>query len=515
MDEKKTKKKKSKTTLAVGLTFLITLAGAVGATYWAQQQGLLHSLLGGGGGKVEQAADGSKTVYVGPMHPWIVSDKPGTCPICGMDLVPKKIGAKGEATAEKPERVILYWRSPSDPSKTFHQAGKDKDGRDLIPVYQDEVIGGVEVKIDPTTQQNMGLRTAKVERIHLTKTIRTYGRVTYDETMKREVNLKFSGWIEKLFVDFSGQLVKKGDPLFEIYSPEVVQAAEEYLVVIRKLHRLPGLSSQDLRRSGRRKLQFWDVPEEEIKKIEQSSHPLKTILIRSPFTGVVVSKNVVEGGYIKAGTPLYSIADLSLVWIEAHIYEYELPWVEVGQQVEVTLPYQPGKTYVGRISYIYPYLERKTRDVVIRLELNNPNLVLKPDMYADVRISDSVKSESLVVPSEAIIRSGERNLVFVARGDGRFSPRKVTLGVIGDGGKTQILNGLAEGEWVVASGQFLLDSESKLREAVEKMMSYKTAETTPPKTEKKDDFFSDLNDDKADASGESSKKKDGDFFSDM
>lgn len=442
------------------------------------------------------------------MHPWILSEEPGLCPICNMELTPKE--KEGEAAAgEDEERTILYWRAPMDPTEIYTEPGKSKMGMDLVPVYEDEVVGGVDIKIDPVTRQNMGLRTAPVERGELVNTIRTYGHITYDETSTTVISPKFSGWIDRVYVDFTGQQVEKGEKLFEIYSPELFTAQEEYLVAYRSLQHLEGTETKGLLESARQRLLNWDVPASEIREIEQTMRVKKNLTIRSPFTGVVTMYKAREGTYAKPGDPLYQISDLSTVWVEAHIYEYELPWVEKGQEAVMTLPYLPGKRFTGTVAYVYPYLQKETRDVVVRLEFANPDYVLKPEMYADVKILVGSRGEGLIIPSEAVIRSGERNLVFVDRGNGKFSPREVRLGLSLEGGRVQVLEGLAPNERIVTSGQFLLDSESKLKEAVQKMIEAKkpAAETEPqaPAESGGDDFFEDLEQERAE----------DDFFSDM
>lgn len=384
------------------------------------------------------------------------------------------------------ERKIRYWRAPMNPNEIYDKPGKSAMGMDLVPVYDDEAGSGSEIKIDPVTQQNMGIRTAVVKKGPLVHTIKTYGHITSDETRTVQVSPKTSGWIEKLYVNFKGKFVEKGQPLFEIYSPDLVAAQEEYLVTHRNLNRLSGKSSKDLLGSALRRLRYFDVPESEIHEIEKSGIVKKSLKILSPFSGFIIQKNVEEGVFVKAGTMVFRIADLSRVWVEAHIYEYELPWVQEGQSAEMALSYLPGKVFSGKVTYVYPYLQPKTRDVVIRLEFENPDMELKPDMYADVRIKSVTKGDGLIIPSEAVIRSGERNIVFVLREKGKFIPRDVILGHSLDGGRIEILAGLVEGEPVVTSGQFLLDSEAKLKEAVQKMMDAKVIE----KEEK--DFFEDM-----------------------
>ncbi|UCF57717.1 MAG: efflux RND transporter periplasmic adaptor subunit [Deltaproteobacteria bacterium] len=399
---------------------------------------------------------------------------------------------KGEQAIEQGGgRKIAYWRAPMNPTEIYDKPGKSAMGMDLVPVYEDELVGGVEIKVDPVTQQNMGIRTAMVEKGPLVHTIRTYGHVTYDETQTAQVSPKISGWIEKIHVDFTGKYVEKGQPLFELYSPDLFAAQEEYLVTYRNLKRLSGRADKGLLASARQRLRYFDVADSEIRAMEKSGKINKTVTIRSPFSGIVTLKNAEAGSHIKAGTTVYRIADLSRVWVETHIYEYELAWVSEGQEAEMTLPYLPGRAFHGRVAYVYPYLQPKTRDVVIRIEFENPDMVLKPDMYADIRIKITGKEDGLIIPAEAVIRSGERNVVFVARENNKFTPRDVTLGRSLDDRKVQVLTGLAPGEVVVTSGQFLLDSESKLNEAVQKMLEAKRVEVKEA-PDSEEDFFEDM-----------------------
>jgi len=420
-------------------------------------------------------------------------------------LTPPGIQQEIQSTGGKggEEHKIAYWRAPMNPTEIYDAPGKSAMGMDLVPVYEDELVGGVEIKVDPVTQQNMGVRIAIVEKAPLTQTIRTYGHITYDETRTAEVSPKISGWIEKIHVDFTGKFVKKMQPLFELYSPELFAAQQEYLVTYRNLNRMSKQANKGLLKAARQRLRYFDVAESEIRAMEKTGKIKKTVTIRSPFDGVVILKKAVEGSYVKDGATVYRIADLSRVWVEVHIYEFEFPWVAKGQAAEMTLPYLPGRTFSGRIAYVYPYLQRKTRDVIIRLEFDNPNFVLKPNMYADVKLKRRA-GEGIVIPSEAVIRSGERNIVFVLRDQNKFTPRNVTLGFNLDNGNIQVIKGLAPGEKVVTSGQFLLDSESKLKEAVQKMMEAKRekAREKAPVEPGEEDFFKELE------TGE-------DFFKDM
>ena len=501
--------KKSPSTVGViVVTALLTLMISGGGAYY-------FGYLGAGG--VQNTAQdsghggskGQKIAYWrAPMNPTEIYDKPGKSAM-GMDLVPvyKDELSGSDTPGGDSQRKIVYWRAPMNPTEIYDKPGKSAMGMDLAPVYEDELVSGVDVKVDPVIQQNMGIRTAAVEKGALVHTIRTYGHVTYDETRIGEVSSKISGWIEKIHVDFTGKFIKRGEPLFELYSPDLFAAQEEYMVAYRNLTRMSIQANKGLLKAARQRLKYFDVAENEILEMEDSGKIKKTVTIRSPFEGVVVLKNAVEGSFVKVGAMVYRIADLSRVWVEVHIFEYELPWVKQGQMAKMTLPYMPGKTFSGRISFVYPYLQRKTRDVVILLEFENPEGALKPDMYADVKIQSRL-GEGMIIPSEAVIRSGERNIVFVLRGENKFSPRDVTLGLNLDNGKVQVLSGLAPEETVVTSGQFLLDSESKLKEAVQKMMEAKR-ETAKEKSraekdtgddffkelEPEEDFFEDLKDD--------------------
>ncbi len=393
--------------------------------------------MGGDHGTGHEATEAA--TYRCPMHPTMVSERPGSCPICGMDLVADK--THGEA----------------------HVSGERK------------MESGRGVKIDPATVQNIGVKTAVVERQPLVRTVRTVGRVDYDETRMTDVNTKVTGWVERLFVDYTGQMVKKGQPLLEIYSPELVAAQEEYLTALDYNQRLMESASEeiaagalDLLRSARQRLLYWDITEEQIAELERTRQVKRTMTLHSPQQGVVVHKDVFDGAHIKAGQHLYRIADLSRVWIYAHIYEYELPWIKMGQEAEVELSYEPGKTFRGKVTYVYPFLESKTRTVKVRMVFPNPGIKLKPEMYANVKIKPVVSRNAVVVPTQAVIRSGTRNVVILDLGEGRFLPREVVLGVEAEG-VTEAIKGLAEGDRIVTSAQFLIDSESHLKAALATM----------------------------------------------
>jgi len=391
-------------------------------------------------------------------------------------------------SSQEKERKVLYWRAPMNPTEIYQNPGKSAMGMDLVPVYEGESPEDPSaIRIDPVIQQNMGIRTAKVKKGPLVRTLRTYGHITPDETLTAQVSPKTNGWIEKLYVDFKGKYVPKGAPLFDLYSPELVAAQEEYLVAFQR-----SLGGKSMLDSSRRRLQYFDVPESEIHKLEKTGKVSKTMMIRSPLNGFVIEKHAEEGEFIRSGVSVFRIADLSRVWVEVHIYEYELSWVAQGQRAEMTLSYLPGEVFSGKVSYVYPYLQPKTRDLVIRLVFENPDLKLKPDMYADVKIETDAKGEGLIIPSEAVIRSGKKNVVFVTRGEGKFTPRRVKLGLSLDDGYVEVSAGLKAGETIVISGQFLLDSESNLNEAVQKMLNAKVMKDLKKKEE---DFFEDMEED--------------------
>jgi len=370
------------------------------------------------------------------------------------------------AQAEKGKK-ILYYRDPMDPSMTSDRPGKSPMGMDMVPVYEGEAGGGV--KIDPTTVQNIGVRYEKVQMKMLSKTIRTVGKVDYDEKKLYYVNTKISGWVDKLLVNYTGKYVQKGEPLLEIYSPELVSAEEEYIIALKyKDANASQPDQKELFERAHRRLMYWDIPHEQVMRLEETREPEKTMSLVSPATGVVVEKNVLEGGSIMAGTNLYKIADLSTVWALAEVYEYEVPFIKVGQQATVTLAYDPTKVYKGRVSYIYPYLNNETRTVKVRIEISNPRGELKPEMFATVELQSPLKIHAIAIPEQSVIHSGERNVVVVSLGSGRFESRDVKLGVLA-GGYYQVLEGVSEGEEIVVSSQFLLDSESNLKAAMQKM----------------------------------------------
>ena len=378
----------------------------------------------------------------------------------------------GSSAGNQGGRKILYWRDPMDPSMVSDKPGKSPMGMEMVPVYEGEDSGGV--RIDPTTLQNIGVRYERAQVRTLQRNIRTDGKVTYDEQKLFYVNSKISGWVEKLYANYTGEFVRQGQPLMEVYSPDLVSAEEEYIIAV-KARRADSSRSggkapegNDLYERAHRKLMFWDISHEQIMRLERTMTPEKTMALTAPSTGVIVEKNVLQGGSIAAGTNLFKIADLSTVWITADIYEYEVPFVRTGQHATARLSYEPGKVYHGKVSYIYPYVTPETRTVRVRIELPNRDGALKPNMFATVEIESPVSVKSVTVPEQAVIHSGERNVVVISRGGGRFESRDVQLGVLANG-YYQVIAGVQAGDSVVVSSQFLIDSESNLQAALQQM----------------------------------------------
>jgi RND family efflux transporter MFP subunit len=433
------------------------------------------------------------TLWRCPMHPEIIRDKPGKCPICSMDLVPfQKPGAP--APAAKQERKIKYWVSPMDPGYIRDKPGKAPCGMDLVPVYEEagEETPGT-IKISPATVQSMGVRTSKVEVRPLSRVTLAVGMVTFDERNLAILTTKVDGWVDRLYVNATGDPVRRGQTLLSLYSPQLVSAQEEYLLAVRNLKAMQNSPVKEmaegarrLAAAARRRLSYFDISAAQINALEQTGMVKKHLTLASPASGIVTKRMVTQGMFVKAGMPLLEVADLSTIWVDADIYQYELPWIKVGQPVDMSLEYLPGETFRGKIDYIYPYLKEATRTARVRLRFPNPQLKLKPEMFARVKIESPVAHNAVVVPSDAVFNTGLKQHVFIALGQGRFEPREVKLGVLGNDGLYEVLAGLKGGEEVVTSAQFMLDSESRFREAVQMMMpgmemgDKKQAETKPP-----------------------------------
>ena len=421
--------------------------------------------------------------YRHPMNPSINSPVPAKDDM-NMDYIP--VYADQEKSKE---RIPLFYRHPMNPEIFSPVPAKDDMNMDYIPVYADNDDANQSdpkgsVRIDPVTVQNIGVRTAIAEQRTLSRQIRTVGRVAYNEEQLSRLHPKTEGWVKKLYIDKTGSNVKKDDVLLSLYSPQLVTSQEEYLLALKNKKILADSPFEEIRQgaidlveTSRQRLEFFDVADHQVRELERTYKINKYLHIHSPFNGIAMKVGAREGQYVTPKTELYMLADLSKIWVYADIYEYELPWITVGDQVEMTLTGIPGKRFKGRLAYIYPYAEAKTRTVKVRLEFDNKELLLKPDMFAEVVIEAGRQIDAIVVPSEAVVRSGIREQIFVVRAAGKFEPRDVILGVT-NAGMTQILTGVKAGEQVVTSSQFLIDSESKLREATAKMMESLNAENS-------------------------------------
>jgi Cu(I)/Ag(I) efflux system membrane fusion protein len=374
---------------------------------------------------------------------------------------------------EKHEVAVATLEATKKPSemememKGLTMESIEKEGK------MEEVAPGT-VQISPERQQLIGVKFGTVEMRPLEKVIRTVGRVDYDEKRLVTVSPKIGGWIEDLFVDFTGRFVRKGESLLTIYSPELVSTQEEYLIALRAKRDLvkspfPEVagSGNSLAESAKRRLKLWDITDDQIRILEKTGQPRKTVTLYSPFSGFVLEKNVYKGMNVMPGMALFKLADLSIVWLYADIYEYELPFIHLGQQASVQLSYLPGESFTGKAVYIYPSLNPETRTAKVRFEFPNPQGKLKPEMYANVEVKVRL-GQKLAIPDGAIIDTGLRQLAIVDKGNGYFEPREVKVGSKVDG-YYDVIKGLEAGERVVSSANFLIDSESKLKEAVGSM----------------------------------------------
>lgn len=375
-----------------------------------------------------QAPPPKKAMFQCPMHPQVMQDHPGDCPICGMALVPMEGGGEGGALESHATVVI-----------------------------------------DPERQQLIGLRTEKAAEGAVGGEFRATGRVAVDETRVRKVNVKVDGFVERLFVDFVGKPVAKGQPLFTIYSPELLSAQNEFLLALRTRKSLEGSpelqrSGEDLVTSARRRLALWDIPASALEALERTGQPTKTLTIASPVSGVVTAKNVMEGSRLSAADIPFEITDLSRVWVLVDVYESELGRVRVGTPAELTVQAAPGRTFQGRVAFLDPAMDPKTRTARARLEFPNPAGELKPEMFGEVLLR-SPGRRGLVIPLDAVLDTGTTKVAFVALGNGKFEPREVQTGAT-LGEKVEITSGLRTGDEVVVRASFLVDSESRLKAAL-------------------------------------------------
>lgn len=372
--------------------------------------------------EIEKAADG---YYTCPMHPQIVRDEPGECPICGMDLVWQNTSSEKNAVSTPTENSLM---------------------------------------IDPVVIQNMGVRVAHVESGDIIRSLRSIGKFQLADDKQYTVNLKFSGWVEEIFAANIGAAVKVGDPLFRIYSPELIAVQKEYLEAIRSFGEDSRITS-----SVRRKLELWGISQNHLNQVISTENHLLNPIILSPYKGYILHKTIQAGSNVSAGKDLYHLGDLEKIWIIGDVYEIDTAFLKAGSPVEFELTNLPGRKWQSKIDYIYPNFDEKTRTQKFRIIVDNQDHSLQPGMLASLHINAEILPSVLTVPFNAVINSGNRKYVFLSLGEGRFAAREVETGVYDDvHNRVQILSGLEEGDLVVVSGQFLLDSESQLREAVQK-----------------------------------------------
>ena len=445
--------------------------------------------------KSDSSGAGGKQKYHCPMHPTYIVDKPGDCPICGMKLVPIKGDKPAPKAAASAEDLKIAQVKPGQfycPMGAEHvqdQAGKcPKCGMKLVEKKESpagheghgaaataaSVPGRVSVSLSPDKRQMIGLTLSKVEKRSLTRMVRTAARVEHDETRYTRIAPRFAGWVRKLHVNFTGAPVEKGQPLFTVYSPELFSTENEYLIAWRGMKQLKDEapasqkeSANALLESARLRLALFEIGDEEIRGLEQSGKASAELLFRAPFAGHVLAKNAVEGKAFMSGESLYEIADLSHLWLRAYVFEFEMPLISVGQEAVINFPYLNNESFVGKVTFIYPHIEPQTRRGEIRLELDNPQHRLRPDMWANVEINLAA-GEKLTVPASSVIDTGPRYVAFVEGKDEHLDPREVKIGMKTDD-YYEVVSGLKEGERVVTRALFLLDSESQLKAAISGM----------------------------------------------
>jgi Cu(I)/Ag(I) efflux system membrane fusion protein len=458
---------------------------AAGGTYFVSHRG--HVDEGG------SAAADTKEQWQCPMHPTIVQDHPGDCPICGMKLVKvEPAGGAGATTAPVAEQHADQWQCPMHPSIVQDHPGDCPIcGMKLVKVEGPGGGGGAgeaspeglsAVTIDAARQQLIGLRIAHADTGPVGGSWRTSGRVAIDETRIHHVNVKFSGFMEHIHGDFIGRLVKKGEPLFSIYSPELLAAQEEYVLALRTRKTLAqaGGMNEDgeaLVAASRRKLELWDVPRPHLERLERTLEPSRTITFYSPATGVLTKKDVVPGMRVNAGDMPFEIVDLSRVWVLADAYETDLRHVKIGMPATLSLKAFPNRTFKGKVAFIDPFLDSKSRTAKVRVEFPNPSGELRPEMFGDV-VLQGMSREGVRIPADAVIDSGTKSVVFVALGDGKFQPREVQLGEA-NSEFVEVVSGLEQGDGVVTRANFLIDSESRLRASLAALTSSAAAPAPP------------------------------------
>ncbi len=422
----------------------------------------------GAGPAAPEEKGGRKILYyVDPMHPAYKSDKPGIAPDCGMRLEPVYADGGG-AEAPADNRKVLYYQDPQDPAYKSDKPGLNPEtGNDLEPVYADAPPPAT-LQISPEKQRMIGVKFGVVEWGTTASSLRTVGKVAADERRIQKVNSKVEGWIDKVYADFTGRVVRKGEPLLTLYSPEMLATQQEYLLAVkaRKVladSEVSGIAAQSesLLGAARKRLELWDLSDAQIDEIARTGKPVKNITLYSPAGGFITVRNAYPNQRIMPDTELYEITDLSHVWIIADVFESDIPKIRMGQGATVRLSYRPGRNFAARVTYILPEVDPNTRTLKVRLEAANAGMQLKPEMFVDVELRLAA-ARALLVPSDAVLDSGLRKTVFVDHGNGHLEPRQIETGDSFDG-KTTVLSGLAAGERIAISGVFLIDSEAQLK----------------------------------------------------
>ena len=378
--------------------------------------------------------------------------------------------AAPQATA-KAERKLLYYRNPMGLPDTSPVPKKDSMGMDYIPVYEGDETTGSQMALSPEKIQKLGVRTEAAALRDLAQTVKAVGTVQVDERRVHTVAPKFEGWIEQLHVNTTGQPVTRGQALMTVYSPELVSAQQEYAIAWQGMQSLKGAGEEaqsgmrQVAESALLRLRNWDIAEADIQRLQQEGKPSRALTLRSPVTGVVLEKPALQGMRFMPGETLFKITDLSTVWLTAEVFEQDLGLVHVGQNAQVTINAYPGKTFNGKVAFVSPTVNPQTRTAQIRIELPNPIGLLKPAMYASIELEAAGKTQALAIPASAVLNSGSRQTVLVELAEGRFEPRPVKLGKQ-SGDYVQVVEGLAEGEKVVVSANFLIDAESNLKAAL-------------------------------------------------
>ena len=469
---------------------VLALVIGVGTTgYWyGRHHASVPTPMTGSASATEATADRKVLYYRDPMGKPEYSPTPKKDSM-GMDYIPvyedEEQGSAAASASPQPKTSaaaqpkgkgkILYYRNPMGLPDTSPTPKKDSMGMEYIPVYEndDEGSDGSSIKISSAKVQRLGVRTEPAVMHEMMRTVRAVGTVQVDERRLFIVNTKFEGWIEKLHVNATGQTVRRGEPLMEIYAPELVVAQQEYLLAWRSQQEMAGAgaeiqaSARQLAGAALQRLRNWDISDDQIKRLQREGKFARTLTLRAPTDGIVLEKMAIQGMKFAAGEPLYKIADLSSVWLIADVFEQDLALVREGQNVKVTVePYRDG-SFTGKVAFVYPTVSRDTRTVKVRIEIANPDLALKTGMYASVELMAPLGGDAprLAVPESAVLNSGTRQVVLVDRGEGRYEPREVKLGRFGDG-YYEILSGLKADEKVVVGANFLIDAESNLRSAL-------------------------------------------------